>query len=93
MVESRCGLKCSECSYREPFGCGGCVETNGNPFHGQCRVAKCCQDKGQHHCGQCKEVPCDVLYHFSFLDKEHGDNPPGKRIEQVKLWASEEEAV
>lgn len=64
MVESRCGLKCSECSYREPFGCGGCVQANGHPF-----------------------------YFFSYLDKENGDNPPGQRIEQVKIWAREEEAV
>ncbi len=33
------------------------------------------------------------LYHFSFLDKEHGDNPPGLRIEQVKVWAKKEDAV
>lgn len=25
MVESRCGILCSECDYREKKNCGGCV--------------------------------------------------------------------
>jgi len=86
MKESRCGLLCSSCTYREPFHCGGCVETNGNPFHGSCPVASCCQDKGLDHCGHCQGLPCEQLYAYSYLDKEHGDNPPGARIEQLKKW-------
>ena len=95
MIESRCGLLCSSCSYREPFKCGGCVETNGHPFHGECPVAECCQSKGYEHCGLCPEMPCEQLCAYS-TDKEHGDNPPGARIEQLKKWAaegSEEKAV
>ena len=56
-VQSRCGLLCKWCTYRESHGCGGCVETNGNPFHGECPVAKCCQDKGYAHCGECGYLP------------------------------------
>ncbi len=56
-IESRCGLLCSECSFREPCSCGGCAATNGHPFHGECPVAKCCQDKGYAHCGQCPNLP------------------------------------
>ena len=56
-VQSRCGLLCSSCSFREPYGCGGCIETNGNPFHGECPVAKCCQDMGFQHCGECENLP------------------------------------
>jgi hypothetical protein len=91
MVESRCGLICSECSYREQFKCGGCAETNGHPFYGECSLAVCCQDKGHRHCGQCGEMPCKELYSYSYLDKEHGDNPPGARIEILKKWAGEQE--
>lgn len=91
MVESRCGLLCSQCSYKEPCNCGGCIETNGHPFHGECPVAICCQNKGNTHCGQCRELPCEQLYAYSYLDKEHGDNPPGARIEVVKRWAVEGE--
>jgi len=28
MVDSRCGLHCTGCEYKETFGCGGCIETN-----------------------------------------------------------------
>ena len=105
MVESRCGLLCSKCSYMKPWlvagaaccspmhpgKCGGCIKTNGHPFHGECPVAVCCQNKGYNHCGQCAEMPCEQLYAYSFLDKEHGDNPPGSRIEILKRWAKEEE--
>ena len=31
MVESRCGLLCSDCSFREAMGCKGCVHM-GKPF-------------------------------------------------------------
>lgn len=45
MIDSRCGLHCTTCTYKEPCGCGGCIETNGHPFHGACPVAQCCQKK------------------------------------------------
>ena len=31
MIESRCGLLCSECSFREQMGCKGCVAMD-KPF-------------------------------------------------------------
>ena len=85
MVESRCGLICTGCTYKESHGCGGCIETSGNPFHGECPVAQCCQNKGLLHCGQCPDMPCDLLSQYSY-DEEHGDN--GKRIEICRIWAS-----
>ena len=27
MIDSRCGLHCTTCTYKEPCGCGGCIET------------------------------------------------------------------
>jgi general stress protein 26 len=112
-VQSRCGLLCKWCSFKESHGCGGCVETGGHPFHGECPVAKCCQDKGYAHCGECAELPgknagsgsmkkeanvlngrggcqnsnCDRLYEYSYMDPDHGDNPPGSRVEICKTWA------
>jgi len=87
-VQSRCGLLCAWCPYKESHGCGGCVETNGRPFHGECPIAACCQGKGFSHCGECLEIPCDKLRAYSFDDPEHGDNPPGARIEICKAWAT-----
>jgi len=86
-AESRCGLLCSECDFKESHNCGGCIETNGNPFHGKCPVASCCQGKNFTHCGECPDIPCEQLRQYSFDDEEHGDG--GERIEQCKKWAKE----
>lgn len=91
-VQSRCGLLCKWCSFRASHGCGGCVETNGNPFHGECPVAKCCQDNNLKHCGECKDIPCDKLRRYSYDDAEHGDNPPGARVEVCKAWVTKQQS-
>ena len=56
-VQSRCGLLCTWCEYRQSCGCEGCVETDGNPFHGKCHVAQCCLERGYSHCGECENLP------------------------------------
>ena len=89
------------------------MESKGNPFHGECHVAKCCQDKNYAHCGECEFLPgacaepncqkidvkgfyecggckstsCDKLYPYAYKDPNHGDNPPGARVEVCKVWA------
>lgn len=90
MIDTRCGLRCEGCSYKEPCSCGGCIATNGRPFHGECPVAVCCQNKGHLHCGECPELPCKLLTEYS-CDPEHGDTPPGARIEQCRRWAGKKE--
>ena len=87
MIASRCGLDCSNCDYKEPNNCKGCLETDGQPFYGECPVAVCCQSREYAFCGQCPELPCKMLYDYS-CDPVHGDNPPGSRIEQCKRWAA-----
>ena len=88
MIESRCGILCYSCEYREKCGCGGCIETNGHPFYGECSLASCCQNKGFAHCGVCPQMPCELITKFS-CDPEHGDTPKGARIEQCKKWKEE----
>lgn len=85
VVDSRCGLHCTGCTYKTTCGCGGCIETNGNPFHGECPVAKFCQNKGFTHCGECPDIPCNLLNQYS-CDPEQGDTPQGARIEQCRRW-------
>lgn len=83
MVESRCGILCSECGYREQTGCKGCTFIT-HPFWGEsCPLKACGEAKGHEHCGQCADFPCDLLHQFAY-DKEQGDN--GKRIEQCRRW-------
>lgn len=83
IVDSRCGLLCSECSYRESTGCAGCVDT-AKPFWGEiCPVKACCEGKKLSHCGECAEFVCALLNQFAF-DPKQGDN--GRRIEQCRAW-------
>ena len=85
MIESKCGILCVSCDFRNKCGCGGCIETDGHPFYGGCSVADCCKNKSVAFCGECHEFPCDLLMRFSY-DPKHGDNPKGARIEQCKKW-------
>lgn len=83
MVESRCGLLCGACEYREPMHCDGCVQID-KPFWGEsCPVKACCEGKGFDHCGVCGEFPCALLRQFAY-DEKQGDN--GARIEQCRKW-------
>ncbi|WP_294143539.1 DUF3795 domain-containing protein [uncultured Clostridium sp.] len=84
MAESRCGILCGECEYKEQMGCKGCVQID-KPFWGEsCLVKVCCEEKEQEHCGLCDEFPCDLLKQFAY-DEQQGDD--GKRIEQCRCWA------
>ena len=83
MTESRCGLLCSKCDYREQMDCKGCVNME-KPFWGEsCPLKVCCESRGEKHCGLCSAFPCALLHQFSYDDKQ-GDN--GQRIVQCKLW-------
>ncbi|WP_418668236.1 DUF3795 domain-containing protein [Allofournierella sp.] len=83
MIESRCGILCSECEYREQMHCQGCPAI-GKPFWGEaCPVKACCEGKQHQHCGQCAGFPCELLHGFAY-DEQQGDN--GRRIEQCRQW-------
>ena len=83
MIESKCGILCSECQYKESMNCAGCVNIE-NPFWGECQVKKCVENKKLQHCGECTEFPCELLHSFAYDEKEGDD---GKRIVQCKMWA------
>ena len=55
MRASICGLDCAGCSFKE--NCGGCRETGGKPFGGECIVAECC-DKKTADCGDFSKNVC-----------------------------------
>jgi hypothetical protein len=83
MIESRCGVLCSECHYREPLNCAGCIAIDKPVWGDSCPVKACCEARGLAHCGPCGEFPCALLMHFAY-DPEQGDN--GKRIAQCERW-------
>ena len=83
MIESRCGLLCSQCEYKEQMNCKGCLYID-KPFWGDvCPIKSCCEEKEKTHCGECSDFPCEILHKFSY-DEAQGDN--GKRIEQCGIW-------
>lgn len=83
-IESRCGILCGECEYKETMGCKGCVNIE-NPFWGECPVKASCEGKSYEHCGQCGEFPCGLLNSFAY-DEKQGDG--GKRIKQCEKWVN-----
>lgn len=86
MIESRCGILCNECEYKEKTGCKGCINIE-KPFWGEkCPVKSCCEEKGNIHCGMCSEFPCELLNQYAY-DENQGDN--GKRIVQCRCWKKE----
>lgn len=85
-IQSRCGILCAECAYREQMECKTCIEME-KPFWGEsCPVKACCEEKGQAYCGECADFPCDLLNSFAY-DEQQGDG--GKRIAQCRAWKEE----
>lgn len=76
--DTYCGLCCATCEFKDSMNCGGCIASEGKPFHGACEVAECAKAKKRNFCGDCENFPCDLLKKYS-NDPEHGDN--GARIE------------
>ncbi|MFX1367154.1 MAG: DUF3795 domain-containing protein [Promethearchaeota archaeon] len=78
-----CGHYCDKCpSYLgtgEP-SCPGCMESNGTPWWGSCKVFNCSIKKDISHCGMCGQFPCDQL--ASHYDP---DNPQGQRNAVIRL--------
>ncbi len=84
--QSRCGLLCAGCSFKQSHGCKGCIAMNGHPFWGDCPVAVCNISKGLSHCGECPDMPCAILRDFSCGEGDNCDKPKGARLEMLKYW-------
>ena len=84
MVESRCGLLCSECSFREATGCKGCVNMDKPFWADSCPVKSCCEAKSQNHFVENVMILFVSCFHTFAYDMEQSDN--GVRIEQCKKW-------
>ena len=77
MIESRCGIKCGSCAYKEQMGCAGCLHIQ-KPFWGEgCPVKSCVEEKKLQHCGECETFPCELAKAFAY-DEKQGDG--GERL-------------
>lgn len=83
MIESRCGIRCNSCEYREQMGCAGCIHIK-KPFWGEaCPIKDCVEQKQLTHCGECEAFPCELAKSFAY-DEMQGDG--GKRLETCRCW-------
>lgn len=64
---SVCGIVCNECEFFKSK-CQGCYAVSGKPFWVKgtekkiCDIYNCCVKKrGLDNCGQCSEVPCQII--------------------------------
>lgn len=86
MIESRCGMLCSTCEFKESMGCAGCIQIT-KPFWGEeCPVKACVEKKSLQHCGECAQFPCALAHSFAY-DEKQGDN--GLRLKTCKCWMEE----
>lgn len=87
MIESRCGICCKECEFKDQMNCKGCIHIT-KPFWAQaCPVKDCVESKNLAHCGQCVSFPCALAKSFAY-DEKQGDD--GKRLCQCAAWKKEE---
>ena len=83
MIESRCGIKCGSCAYKEQMGCTGCLHIQ-KPFWGEgCPVKSCVEEKKLQHCGECETFPCELAKAFAY-DEKQGDG--GERLKTCRCW-------
>ena len=88
MIETRCGMKCSECKYRDVMKCPGCLKMK-KPYWGKrCPIKDCCEGQGLENCGFCPNFPCKELHEFAY-DPLTGSE--GDRIDQCRDWATEKQ--
>ena len=74
---SRCGDDCEGCKHRESDGYPGCRATGGKPFWGECKWAMCCISNGHEHCGQCRNLPCEIMKEYDGYEQN---------IRNLKAW-------
>ncbi len=53
MAETYCGKTCVGCAQKEILACAGCKVGPGRQHDGDCKLAKCCREKGHQECITC----------------------------------------
>lgn len=53
MAETYCGKTCMDCEQKEALNCPGCKAGPGRQYSGDCKLAKCCREKGHQECNTC----------------------------------------
>lgn len=83
-MSTYCGKDCSDCSYKEELNCSGCKMGPGRVIDGDCKLARCCRDKGHETCETCmNKRNCGM-----WLDK---GSMARRRIETIEEEAKKKE--
>lgn len=53
MAETYCGKSCTDCTQKEALSCPGCKAGPGKQYGSDCKLAKCCIEKGHQECATC----------------------------------------
>ena len=81
-----CGKNCDECTYKTGLSCSGCQSGPGRMINGDCKLARCCQDKGHETCETCAlKRNCGT-----WLDK---GNIPKQRMERNNEEKEKQEKI
>lgn len=85
-MSTYCGKNCNECTYREELSCSGCQSGPGRIIDGDCKLARCCRDKGHETCETCQlKRNCGT-----WLDK---GSIPKQRMERRMELQKEQEMI
>lgn len=90
MVESRCGLLCSQCSFRETMGCEGCVNIEKPFWADSCPVKSCCEEKEKSIAGNVTTlyvpncIPLPLIWNRAITAPELNNVKNGRKNNIVK---------
>lgn len=86
MAETYCGKTCGECLYKEQLECPGCKAGPGRHYASDCKLAKCCRDKGHQECAGCGfQQNCNTL--------RGKDRAPEYRIKSIEAQKAMQAAI
>lgn len=85
-MSTYCGKECDTCTYKAELSCSGCQSGPGRMISGDCKLARCCRDKGHETCETCGlKRNCGI-----WLDK---GNIPKQRIDRIQEDKEKEELI
>lgn len=86
MSKTFCGKNCDECTYKEELNCPGCEQGPGNTWRGDCKISRCCDDKGHNNCETCSmKAACGTLSRKHVI--------PQERIKDLEAEAAKQERI
>lgn len=86
MAETYCGKNCAECADKEALACPGCKNGPGKQYGGDCRLARCCREKGHQECTTCS-------FYQGCGTRRSKDSMPEHRLKAIRETKRQAEAL